>query len=165
MFIMRDKDQLYLEEGLNMLNLILVKTRRVPNSYTHFFPLLMYPFLGIPQPIINKQVNISVEFGQILTSLSEDIDKNLLENCFSIWRNYIAILRDNLKNFKDFVNQSFLDLTLNIVECIHGNQGCNQTDRTIILTLYVTLIEHRCLEVNQHELGRVLGICLKGLEF
>lgn len=53
---------------------------------------------------------------------------------------------------------SFLDLLLNAVKYIHENQGqkqnLSQSDRAIILTIYISLIEWQA--VNDSELKSIL---------
>ena len=82
-------------------------------------------------------------------------------------RNYIAKLgRENLlKSKTDYVGNNFMDLAFQAVEGVHGNTNAMISDRSIILTIYITMLEWKTVEVSEKELGRIVGLAMKGLNF
>lgn len=66
-----DPNQNYLEEGYNILNLLLYKMKdHVNPQYFLFFRVIVYAILGLPSGYIkslnNKGDNFSLKFAQIL---------------------------------------------------------------------------------------------------
>lgn len=57
-----------------------------------------------------------------------------------------------------------MDYIFKVVKFVHENQNgkCSQTDRLIILTLYITLLEYRVL--NEHEVAELIDTVLRWMQ-
>jgi hypothetical protein len=62
-----------------------------------------------------------------------------------------------LYGYRDECGNPFIETLFRIVQQVHENEGGkhSQTDRLIVLTLYVTLVEYRVLE--EKELSRLIS--------
>jgi hypothetical protein len=65
-----DPSQLYIEEGYNILNLLLYKLKNsVESKYYIFFKVIAYAILGVPSDYISNlknRSNFDKQFAQIL---------------------------------------------------------------------------------------------------
>lgn len=68
--IFGDKNQLFIEEGYNILNLLLYKSKEIIDSkYYIFFKVMIYGILGVPAEYIDslkKGNNFNRIFGETL---------------------------------------------------------------------------------------------------
>ena len=63
-------------------------------------------------------------------------------------RNYIAKLNYRLRELTDETNKSYLEYLFNTVSCVHTSKKENdfvfsKSDRSIVLTIYMSLIEYK----------------------
>ena len=78
--------------------------------------------------------------------MSIDPDKDLLENSIGCLRNFIAKSSGNyLRNEADELNISYMEYIFRMVKTIHENPKASQTERLIVLTLFISLIEYEAV--------------------
>jgi hypothetical protein len=160
-WVFSEQSQSYIEEGFNVLNLVLYRLEGPPSpSYFLFFRMIVYAILGFPQEqvakIRSKGDPFSRQYADILQNVSVDPDKDLLENSIGCLRNFAAKAgRDFLSSEHDDFGISYLEYLFKIVRVVHENESgeATQTDRLIVLTLFITLVEHRLL--SNEELAEV----------
>lgn len=153
-----DRSQLFIEEGYNILNLLLYKlTGPVEDKYYIFFRVISYAILGLPNNFLeglHKGNDFQRQYAEILENICVEPDNDLVENCIGCLRNFIAKSPPQaLYGVQDDFGCSLLENIFRIVKVVHENenQRSSQTDRLIVLTLYITLIEHRVLD--EHHLA------------
>jgi hypothetical protein len=77
-----DEGQLYLEEGFNILNLLLYKlTEKIDTKYYLFLKVIIYTILGVPNNYINNLKignNNDKQFGMILSNICVNPDEDFL---------------------------------------------------------------------------------------
>ena len=164
-----DRSQLYIEEGYNILNLLLFKLKgQVQPKYYLFLKVIVYAILGVPQDYLaslRKGSNFDRQFADIVENICLEPDNDLIENCVGCVRNFIAkSSRDMLWAEKDDFNRPLMDCLFKVVKAVHENQHgrSSQTDRLIILTLYITLLEHRVL--GEQEVAELVDTVLRWLQ-
>lgn len=92
---------------------------------------------------LRKGSNFDRQFAEIVENICVEPDNDLIENCVGCMRNFIVkSSRDMLWNEKDDFNTPLMEYLFKVVKFVHENQQgrCSQTDRLIILTLYITLL-------------------------
>ena len=72
-------------------------------------------------------------------------DEKMLENSIGLIRNYIVKLGHDLRVLKDETNRTYMEYLFNTVSYVHTSKNDNgfmfsRSDRSIILTIYITLI-------------------------
>ena len=82
-WVFSDKEQNYIEEGFNVLNLLLYKLNNFADSKFYvFFKVIVYAILGLPQSYVDdlrkKGDNFSLKFADILENVSVEPDKDFL---------------------------------------------------------------------------------------
>ena len=162
MSIFSDPDLLYVEEGFNILNQILFKSKNVKPEYNIYFSVIIYGILPLNEGYINSLKSENSTLSNVLFRMLEcqcaDPDDGYIENTIGCLRNFVSKYKGNLRNVMEKSGLSFLDLLLNAVKYIHENQGqkqnLSQSDRAIILTIYISLIEWQA--VNDSELKSIL---------
>ena len=117
---------------------------------------MIYAILGVPNDYINNlrkgNNGFSRKFGDILQNICIEPDNDLLENCIGCIRNYIVkSTPEMLINEKDYFNINLMEYIFKIVKFVHENASnkSSQTDRLIVLTIYISLIEYRVLDDRQ----------------
>jgi hypothetical protein len=77
-----DEGQLYLEEGFNILNLLLYKLKEnIDTKYYLFLKVIIYTILGVPNNYINNlkiSNNSNKQFGMILSNICINPDEDFL---------------------------------------------------------------------------------------
>lgn len=164
-----DRSQIYIEEGYNILNLLLYKLKSlVQPKYFLFLKVIVYAILGVPQDYIanlRKGSNFDRQFSEMLENICVEPDSDLIENCVGCVRNFIAkSSREMLWSEKDDFNTPLMDYLFKVVKFVHENQNgkSSQTDRLIVLTLYITLLEHRVL--SEHEVAELIDTVLRWMQ-
>lgn len=167
--IFEDRSQLYIEEGYNILNLLLYKLKGpVEPKHYLFLKVILYAILGLPQDYIaglRKGSSFDRQFAEILENICVEPDSDLIENCVGCVRNFIAkSSREMLWAEKDDFGTPLMDCLFRAVRFVHENQSgrCSQTDRLIVLTLYITLLEHRVL--SEHEVAELVDTVLRWMQ-
>lgn len=94
-WVFSDSSQIFMEEGYNILNLLLYKLEGQANSkYFLFFRVIVYAILGLPQYYIDnlqaKGDNFSLKFAQILANICLEPDNDIIENTIGCLRNFVA---------------------------------------------------------------------------
>ena len=129
-----------------MLNMLLYKLENhADNKYFIFFTTIVYAILGLPKHYVEdlrrKGDNFSMKYADILENVGVDPDSDLLENSIGCLRNFIAKSSGNfLRNERDPFDISYLEYLFKVVRFVHESGEMNQTNRLIILTIYITLI-------------------------
>lgn len=82
-WVFSDQQQTYIEEGYNILNLLLYKQESfADNKYFLFFRVIIYAILGVPQEYIEnlrrKGDNFSVTYADILSNICIDPDNDII---------------------------------------------------------------------------------------
>ena len=82
-WIFGDRNQDYIEEGFNVLNLLLYKLDHHPDSkYFLFFKVITYAILGYSQEEINKVRmkggDFNLQYADILENICVDPDKDII---------------------------------------------------------------------------------------
>ena len=151
LWIFSDRNQDYIEEGFNVLNLLLYKKEgRIPSEYLVFFRVIVYAILGLPhsyiQELRQKGGPQNHQYANILENVSVEPDKDLIENAIGCLRNFIAKCGNSvLRNERDEFGNTYLSYIFKIVKEVHESQGQSQTNRLIVLTLYISLIEYEAV--------------------
>lgn len=94
-WVFSDQSLIFMEEGYNILNLLLYKLEGQANSkYFLFFRVIVYAILGLPQQYIQnlraKGDNFSLKFAEILTNVCIEPDNDIIENTIGCLRNFVA---------------------------------------------------------------------------
>jgi hypothetical protein len=92
--IFGDINQLFIEEGYNILNLLLYKlTTAVEDKHYLFFKVITYAILGLPNNFI-QGLRMGNDFqrlyAEIIANICVEPDNDLLENCIGCLRNFIV---------------------------------------------------------------------------
>ena len=81
-FVFSDPNQNYLEEGYNILNLLLYKKEQVDPQYFLFFKVIVYAILGLPhnyiQDLRRKGDAFGLKFAQILENICVEPDSDII---------------------------------------------------------------------------------------
>ena len=122
-----DRSQLFIEEGYNVLNLLLYKLRGPPDArYYLFFKTIALALLGLP-PALPEQLRRSGapedrQYADILENICAEPDSDILENCIGCLRNFIAKSpREVLCGYRDDLGAPLLDSIFRIVKTVHEN--------------------------------------------
>lgn len=110
----------------------------------------MYAILGLPQEYVDnlqkKGDEFSVKYATILNNICLEPDNDIIENSIGCLRNFIAkSTGDFLRTERDDFNNSCMDYLFKVVKVVHESQNrqSSQTERLIVLTIYISLIEYR----------------------
>lgn len=117
--------QLYIEEGYNILNLLLYKHQQPPEAnYYIFFQVIAYAILGVPDNYLrslrNKGDNFSHQLATIIENVCLEPDEDIVENSIGCLRNFIAKCPIGLLcEQRDQFDLSMMDYILKIVKFVH----------------------------------------------
>jgi hypothetical protein len=93
-WIFSDFNQNYIEEGYNVLNLLLYKLENeADRKFFLFFKVIVYAILGLPKEYVEnlkKGDNFNVKYAEILSNICLEPDTDIIENSIGCLRNFIA---------------------------------------------------------------------------
>ena len=151
-WVFSDHNQNYTEEGFNVLNLLLYKLDTLNAKYFLFFKMIVYAILGLPKEHVEnlrrKGDDFNQKYADILENVSIEPDNDIIENSIGCLRNFISKSSGNfLRNETDDFNISFMEYLFRMVKSVHENESnkSSQTDRLIVLTIFITMIEHEAV--------------------
>ena len=136
-------------------------------KYFLFFKVIVYAILGLPSKYVEEMRsrgdNYSMKFADILENVSIEPDKDLLENSIGCLRNFIAKSSgDFLRNERDELNISYMEYLFKVVNSVHESKESTQTDRLMVLTIFISLIEYEA--VNENELSEITSSVQKWMQ-
>jgi hypothetical protein len=126
--LLRTNDEICFEKCVNLLNLLIYKSRNLTNQMTiAYFPLLCYLIIGRPES--NRQIPEGLPEVFSLVGLKKEWvhDLRCLVGCFL---NYMNKMGDNFLQSKDYYGNSFVDLLFHVIkkigiECINQESAAN----------------------------------------
>lgn len=102
--IFSDANLLYVEEGFNILNQIIFKSKNLKTEYNIYFSVIIFGILPLPVEYINALKNENSNYSNALLKMLEcqcaDPDIGYIENTIGCLRNFISKYKGNLRNLQ-----------------------------------------------------------------
>jgi hypothetical protein len=100
--IFSDSEPLYVEEGFNILNQIIFKSKNLKQEYNIYFSVIIFGILPLTENYVHTLKSQNSSYSNALLKMLEcqctDPDAGYIENTIGCLRNYISKYKGNLRS-------------------------------------------------------------------
>ncbi|CAD8152713.1 unnamed protein product [Paramecium pentaurelia] len=135
----------FINEALEILNLMLYKKKQLTPGLWFYYPVLCYIIIGLPQETnVYAIQGLTEEQYILLEGCKKDWGSEFVTQMLGSFRNYIQKGGSTFLTQNDFFGNSFISLIFRFIQKIYtiADNGSDETDQNQVTTILIALIEN-----------------------